>query len=52
MSHRPELNAAFASELRNELRGKKFSILIDETTDLSCAKLLAVVVRHFDSRQS
>ena len=33
-----------------ELRDKAYSILIDETTDFSTSKLLAVIVRHWDSR--
>lgn len=41
---------AFANELKEELSGKSFSILIDETTDTSTAKLLAVIVRHWDTR--
>ena len=31
-------------------KGKAFSILIDESTDTSCKKLLAVLVRHWDTR--
>jgi hypothetical protein len=41
---------AFFNELKEELRGKAFSILIDETTDTSTAKLLAVIVCHWDTR--
>jgi hypothetical protein len=41
---------AFSNELKKELRGKAFSILIAETTDTSTAKLLAVRVRHWDTR--
>ncbi len=44
------LNVVFANELKEELKGKPFSILIDETTDTSTAKLLAVLVRHWDTR--
>lgn len=44
------ISVAFSSELKEELKGKKFSILIDETTDTSTAKLLAVLVRHWDSK--
>jgi hypothetical protein len=44
------LSVAFSSELMTELKDKDFSILIDETTDISTSKLLAVIVRHWDSR--
>jgi hypothetical protein len=44
------LSVAFSEELKEELKGKQFSILIDETTDTSTAKLLAVLVRHWDTR--
>jgi len=44
------ISVSFSNELREELSGKKFSILIDETTDTSTSKLLAVIVRHWDSR--
>jgi hypothetical protein len=37
-------------ELKEELQGKDFSLLIDETTDISTSKLLAVLVRHWDQR--
>jgi hypothetical protein len=32
------------------LKDKSFSILIDKSTDTSCKKLLAVLVRHWDTR--
>ena len=35
-------------KLTEKLKNKPFSILIDETTDLSTNKLLAIVVRHYD----
>jgi hypothetical protein len=41
---------AFSHELKEELQDKSFSILIDETTDTSVSKLLAVLVRHWDTR--
>jgi len=44
------LSVAFSHELKQELEGKAFSILVDETTDTSTAKLLAVLVRHCDQR--
>ena len=36
-------------KLTEKLKNKAFSILIDETTDLSTNKLLAIVVRHYDA---
>jgi hypothetical protein len=44
------LSVAFSNELVEELNGKAFSLLIDETTDTSTAKILAVLVRHCDTR--
>jgi hypothetical protein len=44
------LSKAFSAELKEELKDKSFSILIDESTDTSCKKLLAVLVRHWDTR--
>ena len=44
------LSVAFSNELKEELQGKAFSILIVETTDTSTAKLLAVLVWHWDTR--
>ena len=44
------LCSAFSAELKEELQDKAFSILIDESTDTSCKKLLAVLVRHWDTR--
>ena len=41
------VSEAFKKELADELRDSPYSILIDETTDLSTNKLLAVVVRHY-----
>ena len=35
--------------LSDLLRGKKFSILIDETTDVSVSQILAIVVRYHDN---
>jgi hypothetical protein len=43
------LSVAFTNELKEELRGKAFSILIDETNDTSTSKILAVLVRHRDN---
>ena len=44
------LAPAFELELKKELEANKvYSILIDETTDFSTSKLLAVIVRHWDS---
>ena len=45
------LAPALEDELKNELsKHKAYSILIDETTDFSTSKLLAVLVRHWDSK--
>jgi hypothetical protein len=44
------LSVAFSNELKEELKGKAFSLLIDETTDTSTTKILAVLVRHCDTR--
>ncbi len=39
------ISAGLKSELKKAMMGKKFSLLIDESTDISSAKLLAVCVR-------
>jgi Domain of unknown function (DUF4371) len=44
------LSVAFSNELMRELKGKPYSILIDETTDTSTNKLLAVIIRHWDRK--
>ena len=45
------LAPAFKEDLKEDLKVlKTYSILIDETTDFSASKLLAVIVRHWDSR--
>jgi len=36
-------------EICNILKTTKFSLIIDETTDISVTKSLAVVVRYFDT---
>ncbi|KYN50523.1 hypothetical protein ALC57_00163, partial [Trachymyrmex cornetzi] len=38
-------------EICNILKTTKFSLIIDETTDTSITKSLAIVVRYFDSRR-
>ena len=42
------ISKSFKMELTKKLKDKPFLILIDETTDLSTNKLLAIVVRHYD----
>ncbi len=44
------LSVAFYNELKEELKGKAFSLLIDETTDTSITKTLVVLIRHCDTR--
>jgi hypothetical protein len=44
------LNKALSAELKEELKDKSYSILIDESTDTSCKKFLAVLVRHLDTK--
>ncbi|XP_076044864.1 uncharacterized protein LOC143027462 [Oratosquilla oratoria] len=39
---------AITEDLTKKLRIYKFSIIIDETTDVSCTKTCAVLVRYFD----
>ena len=40
---------SFANQLKDTLKEKSYSILIDESTDVSCFKLLAVLVRRNDT---
>ena len=42
---------ALYDELRSDVSGKKFSVLIDESTDVSCKKYLCVTVRYFSEKQ-
>lgn len=36
-------------ELKNDIKDKKFSILVDESTDVSCGKYMCVVLKYFSS---
>ena len=38
-------------ELREVIKGKKFAVLIDESTDVAYHKLLCVVLRYFSERE-
>ena len=40
------ISPALYDELRSDVSGKKFSFLIDESTDVSCKKYLCVTVRY------
>ena len=42
---------ALKEELREDIKGKKFSVLIDESTDMAFHKLLCVVLRYFSERE-
>lgn len=44
------LSKSSLEDFCEQLRRKKFSIIIDETTDISTSKVLAVVVRYFDDK--
>jgi hypothetical protein len=44
----PQLGETEKLNLTKKLRETKFSILIDESTDVSTNKQLAIVVRYFD----
>lgn len=44
------IGASEKQSLINDLKVQKFSILIDESTDISVTKTVAVVVRYFDSK--
>ena len=35
-------------ELKKAVAGKKFSVLIDESTDITITKLMAVLIRYFN----
>ena len=45
------ISPALYDELRSDVSGKKFSVLIDESTDVSCKKYLSVTVRYFSEKQ-
>ena len=40
-SHKP------STKLCQDLNGQKFCILLDETTDIACKKLLCLIVRYY-----
>ena len=42
---------ALEEELREDIKGKKFAVLIDESTDVASHKLLCVVLRYFSERE-
>ncbi|XP_068239267.1 SCAN domain-containing protein 3-like [Palaemon carinicauda] len=42
------ISPSFKAELKKGVQGKKFSLLVDETTDISVEKLLAICIRYFD----
>lgn len=43
------IGAAEKGEMVNDLKSQKFSILIDESTDIAVVKTLAIVVRYYDT---
>ena len=45
------LSASLEEEIVNDLEGKKFSVLIDESTDVSSDKHLCVCIRHFSLQE-
>ena len=42
---------ALKEELREDIKGKTFAVLIDESTDVASHKLLCVVLRYFSERE-
>ena len=40
---------SFKEELKSELSGRKFSIMVDESTDVSTTKLMCIAVRYYSS---
>ena len=42
---------ALKEELREDIKGKKFAVLIDESTDVASHKLLCVVLHYFGERE-
>ena len=40
----------FKKELKNDLKDAPFSLMVDESTDISSTKLLGVSVRYFSER--
>ena len=45
------LSPAFEAELREDVRDQKFSLIVDESTDISSGKHLAIVIRFYSKRQ-
>ena len=45
------ISPALYDDLRSDVSGKKFSVLVDESTDVSCTKYLCVTVRYFSEKQ-
>lgn len=43
------VSPAMKAELKKAAAGKKFSIIVDESTDVACSKHLAVMLRFFSS---
>ena len=41
------LSPSLKAELKNYIKGKRFSIMLDETTDITLEKLLAICVRYY-----
>ena len=44
------IGASLREELRQAMQGRRFSLMIDESTDVSTKKLLSVCARFFDQR--
>ncbi|CAL1292739.1 unnamed protein product [Larinioides sclopetarius] len=45
------ISVALKSELRDELRGKNYSILMDETTDISSEKKVCLCIKYFSEKK-
>uniref|UniRef100_A0A0N7ZCY6 Uncharacterized protein n=1 Tax=Scylla olivacea TaxID=85551 RepID=A0A0N7ZCY6_SCYOL len=45
------VSPAFKQELRNDIKGEKFAVLVDESTDISTEKHLCIVVRYFSKKE-
>ena len=45
------LAVAMKHETKKDITGKKFAVLVDESTDLSTQKHMAIVIRYFSEKK-
>ncbi|XP_005103816.1 uncharacterized protein LOC101845565 [Aplysia californica] len=45
------LSPALKDELKKAAGGKKFTLIVDESTDVGCLKLLCLIIRYVDSEK-